>query len=346
MSFGITHKALKRLGDKRLVWRAATLSIAAARRDHRHKQDAEAEAEALICGQSWVLQRVAKLEEAEALALESLALGEQLKWHRNTAFCLKCLGRLSRMRAEATVDSAARMALLGKSEKYIRDAIDKFTRLDDHDWNDEVGECQSLLGRTLFVAQRTADARQAAFKAESHLSGSDGKDYHDLQILHGDLAAASDPRLAEEFYTAVIRQCTRDDAQYSEIRARALSSRARIRRAQGQRPQAKNDFDAAAEIWRNLQDPAVSDAEWGAVTCIKQLSIDPALLESKSPVSAVRVRVIQNHERRLQSVRGRAARRGAQVNDRYIARLVDEAQTQVAIEKIDWVSRVTENGVV
>ncbi len=342
--FEITHKAIKRLGDKRLVWRAATLSLEAARRGNRHTQDAKAEAIALICGQSWVLQRVNKLEQAEASALDSLALGKKLKWHRNTAFCLKCLGRLSRMRAVATDDSAARQALLTKSEQYLRDSIDKFTGLDDHDREEEVGECQSLLGRTLLVAKRLEDARAAALKAESQLNGSAGKEYQDLQILHGDLAAASDPRLAEDFYSDVIRQCATDDAPYSEIRARAFYSRARSRLAQGYRTQAKRDFEAAAKVWRNLQDPAVSVAEWGALTCNKQLSIDPTLLESRSQGAAVRVRAIRNHEQRLQRLRGRAARRGAPMDDSYINRLVDEARTQVAIEEIDWVSRIIGKG--
>ena len=83
--FGITQGAIKRLGDKRLVWRAATLSLTGASREPRHREDAEAEALALICGQSWVLQRVNRLKKAEATALDSLALGKKLRWHRNTS---------------------------------------------------------------------------------------------------------------------------------------------------------------------------------------------------------------------------------------------------------------------
>ena len=344
--FGITHKAIKRLGDKRLVWLAATLSLAAARRNNRHRQDAEAETVALICGQSWVLQRVNKLEDAEAKALESRDLGEELKWPRNTAFCLKCLGRLSRLRAEATRDPTTRAALLDQSETYLRDAMDKFTTLDDHDRDDEVGECWSLLGRTFLVAGRPDAARAAASQAESQLSGSAGKDYLDLQILHGDLSAPNDARLADDFYSAVIRQAGIDDAQYSEIRARALYSRARLRQLQGRKPHATKDFTAAAEVWRNLQDPAVHAAEWGALTCTPQLSIDPTLLESKSPVPAVRVRAIRDHEQRLRKVRGRAARRRAPVDDHYLTRLVDQARTHVAIAQVEWVARITQNDLV
>ena len=180
----------------------------------------------MICGQSWVLQRVNRLEKAEAAALDSLALGKKLQWHRNTAFCWKCLGRLNRLRAEATEDNTAREEFLAKSERYLLDAIAKFTDLDDHDSDDEIGDCHSLLGRTLLRANRFADAQAAARTAESLLNGSVGKDYQDLQILHGDLAAPNDADAADGFYGGVIQHCARDDARYSEIRARAYYARA------------------------------------------------------------------------------------------------------------------------
>ena len=63
--FGIIQKALKRLGDKRLVWHAAALSLTAAGRENRQEQDAKEEALTLICGRSWVLQRVNQLDEAK-----------------------------------------------------------------------------------------------------------------------------------------------------------------------------------------------------------------------------------------------------------------------------------------
>ena len=343
--FGVTQTAIKRLGDKRLVWRSATLSLAAASKEPRHPEGARARALALICGHSWVLQRVNELEKAQAAALDSLALGRKLPWPRNTAFCLKCLGRLSRIRAEATADSLERDAFLAESESHLLDAIAEFTALPDGNRHEEIGDCHSLLGRTLLVANRFDDAQAAASKAEFLLAASAGKDYQDLQILHGDLAAVHDPQSAEGFYTDVIQQCAGDDAQYSEIRARAYCARARHRLAQRRRPHARRDFEAAAEIWRYLQDPASSDAEWGALTCSK-LSIDLTLLESKCSSAAVRVRALRIHDQRLGSIRGRAARRAAPVTDHYLDRLINEAQTQVAIDEVDWVSRITETGVV
>ena len=340
--FGITQTAIKRLGDKRLVWRAAALSLDAASSGPPQPEKAQARALALICGQSWVLQRVNELEKSQAAALDSLAIGRRLPWPRNTAFCLKCLGRLCRIRAEAAEDTVTRDAFLAKSERYLLDAIAAFEALPDGDRHAEIGDCYSLLGRTLLVANRLDEARAAAKEANSLLAPSAGKDYQDLQILHGDLVAPHDSQVAEGFYTAAIHQCAGDDAQYSEIRARAYCSRARNRLGQGRRSHARRDFEAAVEVSKYLQDPASSEAEWGALTCSPQLSIEPALLESRSQSSAVRVRALRIHNQRLASIRGQAARRAAPVTDRYLDRLIEEAQSQLAIEEVDWVSRISE----
>ena len=252
--FGVVQKALKRLGDKRLVWRATKLTLAAAGRENRQEQDVKEEALTLICGQSWVLQRVDRLDDAKADAKRSLELGKTLRWHRNTAFCLKCLGRLSRMQAEAASDSTERKELLDESERYLIEAIGEFTRLDELDTEEEVGECYSLLGRTLLVTGRLHEARKMGAEAESRLCESVGKEYLDLQILHGDLAAKSNLSVAESFYSDVIHKRVSGDAQYSEIRARAFYARGLYRQTQRRRPEAKNDFTTAAEIWRNLQE--------------------------------------------------------------------------------------------
>ena len=337
--FGIVQKALKRLGDKRLVWRAAELTLAAAGREYRQEQDAREEALTLICGRSWVLQRVGRLDEAKADAERSLELGRMLGWHRNTAFCLKCLGRLSRMQAEVLPEGAERKGLLAESEQYLRKAIEAFTRLDEHDTEEEVGECHSLLGRSWLVAGQLKEAREEAAKAEPLLGDSASKEYQDLQILHGDLVVRSDLDLAESFYSEVIQQGVSADAQYSEIRARAFYARGLCRRTQRRRPEAKKDFTTAAEIWTNLQDPAASLAEWDALKCEDRLLIEPTLLESDPP--AVRVRVIRNHRERLKSFGARPARREASVGKSYVDHLVAKARKQIAIEDTGWVLRIT-----
>src|SRR5206468_2880638 len=90
------EKLLKRRGDKHLVLQTAQLAIDASRRAHLRTPDiAKYEAHALICGQSWVFQRIGRLPEARIAAEKSLQLGVDIGWERNTAYCTKCLGRLS-----------------------------------------------------------------------------------------------------------------------------------------------------------------------------------------------------------------------------------------------------------
>ena len=279
--FGITQTAIKRFGDKRLVWRAATLSLNASRREPRHREDAEAEALALICGQSWVLQRVNKLEKATAAALESLALGEKLPWPRNTAFCHKCLGRLSRIQAEAAQDATTRQRFLTKSERYLLDAISEFSVLPDHGRDAEIGDSQSLLARTMLAANRLADAKAAAMRAESLLDASSSKDYQDLQLLQGDLVAPNDPQSAEDFYGAVIEQCARDDAQYSEIRARAYFARGRNRLTHGRRSQAKRD-----QLPRDVAQRLVAEHLHGAVVDTERVVEREFVVRQPEPLAA------------------------------------------------------------
>ncbi len=60
---------LKRRGAKNKVYEAANLSIEATKHALRDDEDVQIEARALICGRSWVLQRVGHLDEALAEAL-------------------------------------------------------------------------------------------------------------------------------------------------------------------------------------------------------------------------------------------------------------------------------------
>ena len=70
------EKLLKRIGNKHLVLELAQLIIAAAKLPPRDIDDARAQAQAIICGESWVMQRTGRLDEARALAQRSLSFGE------------------------------------------------------------------------------------------------------------------------------------------------------------------------------------------------------------------------------------------------------------------------------
>ena len=99
-TFRTIQSCLKSAGDKRLVLEVARRSIEASKAPGRRKAQVEDEAIAAICGVSWVYQRTGRLPEALTEAKRSLELGKDISWHRNTAFCLKCLGRLKRMQSE------------------------------------------------------------------------------------------------------------------------------------------------------------------------------------------------------------------------------------------------------
>ena len=82
-------KAVKGIGDKQLVAKAAYMSISAARRAYpRRREEAEGEAQAMICGESWALQRIGRLQEALFVAEKSLKRGQDIGYERNTAYCL------------------------------------------------------------------------------------------------------------------------------------------------------------------------------------------------------------------------------------------------------------------
>ena len=176
------------------MWRAAQLSLDAARVKGRGEDEARAEAVALICGTSWVLQRIGRLDEAKTAAQESLILGEDLHWPRNTAFCKKCLGRLSRIQAEEAVTDRERDQLLTESEASLREAMRLFADLREHDTEEEIGECHSLLGRTLLLAKRLDGMDAEIGEADRLLHNEKGKAYLDFMILRGDASCC--PRTA------------------------------------------------------------------------------------------------------------------------------------------------------
>ena len=96
-------------------------------------------------------------------AEHSLALGRAIHWDRNTAFCLKCLGRLKRMQAEGHRDSHQRVELLAASVKLLQEAIGEFRKLK---LEAEVGDCYSLLARTHLVAGERIAARGGHQRSE------------------------------------------------------------------------------------------------------------------------------------------------------------------------------------
>jgi hypothetical protein len=105
--FQATEHVTKNLGDKHLLLQVSEMCIHAANDPSERDRDlkAQAKAQAMLCGHSWVYQRTGRLEEAAVWAERSEQLGESIRWSRNTAFAKKCRGRLSRIRAEQSQES-------------------------------------------------------------------------------------------------------------------------------------------------------------------------------------------------------------------------------------------------
>lgn len=190
--FRATEKVAKDLGDQRLVHKAAELAISSARRSpSREVAVLGLEAQALICGRSWVWQRHGDLGRAAESAYESLELGKAIGDDLNTAFTLKCLGRLFRMRAEQSSGEDAQV-LLGESIRHLRDARAGFEALRlAYDNGPEVGDCLSLEGRSELAAGRLVEAASLVALSFDYFDNPTDKDYLDACILLSDVYRAS-----------------------------------------------------------------------------------------------------------------------------------------------------------
>ena len=263
-------KLLKRTGNKHLVLEVANMSLEAARRPPPTEVKTKGQAVALICGVAWVFQRIGRLAEARAAGEKSLQLGRDIEWYRNTAFCLKCLGRLFRMEAEQHSRHEPKFhELLNASVNYLERAIDGFpnaTELNEADRSGEVGDCQSLLARAHLVRGELQKATAAAREAIQRITDASSKDYADLQILLGDLALERhDADGAVRFYDDAIKAAGSEDAEKSEIAARACFQK-------GLATKSNVAFDAAAEIWTKLEeDELAAEASWHSMLLTRRV---------------------------------------------------------------------------
>lgn len=329
-------KLLKRAGNKRLVLEIANLSIAAAHQGPRTEMKAKAEAVALICGRSWVYQRINELPYARAEAEKSLELGREIGWDRNTAYCLKCIGRLLRMEAiQSRDDVDRRTKLFESSVDHLRQAIDLFPRvseLSEPDRTSEIGDSFSLLGRTYLAAGDEVRAEEASRQAIECITDQTSKDYADLQILLGDLLNhRGDKSAAESCYDTAIRVAGTSDAERSEIAARAWHQKGKVTRQ-------RICFEKAADIWKRLEEDENSDlARWeGKIVGGEVPPGTTNLFDSESP--SVRMEVLRLHEARLAMLSSGASRgRRSEPDKNYWKSLVSEGRRNVAVRHINWV---------
>ena len=325
------EKLLKRIGDKYLVLELAELTIAAASRDPRSLEDARARAHALICGLSWVYQRTGELELSQSHARKSLGLGEEINWELNTAFCLKCLGRLMRMQAEK-MNKTERGELLTASADSINRAITQFSNMRDiGPTHPEVGDCFSLLARTYLVARLYEDAKVALRRAYELIPQNGSKDHLDLLILTGDLQVATgEDGAAENTYTQAFNLTEAADVQKSEIFARGYYQRARLRERLQRKGQAIEDYERAAALWSELQEFENSArSRWRSIYLSSP--DEKALLDeiANEESSLVRVTAFSLYLERYPAPQAIARRR--QPTRQQVMQLVKDARQQAAI---------------
>lgn len=294
--FDVIEKHLKRRGNKRLVYDMANLVIAASylplnKGDH----EARCRAQALICGRSWALQRRGHLEKANAAATESLNQGEAIGWDRNTAFCLKCMGRLFRVQAEQA-DGNLQVPLLQKSEEHLKRAIKKFNTLAGFgNSHPQVGECFSLLGRTYLVWRQLSSAETVVREALKRITDKNDKAYLDLCVLIGDLQVAKQNASGAltHFKTAIDSECV-SDTEVSEIRARALLARGKCLEALRDKTGALEDYRAAAKLYETLDEPdQAAEATWCELLLSNEVPKQGLALLAQERRASVRVAVVR-----------------------------------------------------
>ena len=284
--FDTLDRPMKYLGDKRLVLDVAKSCIGCCSGPNLDDQTAECQARARICGTSWAYQRTGNLGWAEQEAEESVEISEGIGSDKNLAFCMKCLGRLKRLRAEAELNEDVKRVLFEESVSKLHEAITIFGRLGDFGSDHpEVGDCYSLLGRTKLNAGDIRGARESAAKGRE-LIDDDSKDYLDLRILEGDLHVAK--REYEDALSAfdeVVETTSRQDYQVSEIVARAHRQKGQALVQMGKRQDAAAEFAAAAEIWADYGEPHfAAESEWCGIVASGELERRTIrLLEKEKP---------------------------------------------------------------
>jgi len=264
-----------------------------------------------------------------------LDLGLQLNppWDRNTAFCYKCLGRLTRLEAERLRPSSDQFErLIAASRNLLEKAIHLFPQVSETnlDREGEVGDCYSLMGRTCMTAGDLRGATAAAREASSRITDATSKDFADLQILLGDIAAARGNKdAAISHYDEVIASAGNEDAERSEIAARAHFRKGIVTRS-------SHCLDSAAAIWADLEEDENADnARWHSLVFSKKVPAGAEkLLSMKSP--SIRVEALRIHAERLAALPGGAHGRRSEPDKKYWERLIDQAQTNVAISHVDW----------
>lgn len=193
------------------------------------------EAQLLICGTAWYLQRDHRLREALDDAKSGIALAERFGDRRIAAYGRQCVGRIQRLLAEDAQDGDVDH-YLKLSYQSLDEATALFAAVDGgRPPRSEVSSCLSLRARTLLTRYRRLDDKPAlahadklTLEADRVMTAAQKKDKYDLLILRAEIAAAN-RRYADgrKLLGNVIESLIAEvGALYSEILARAYVARA------------------------------------------------------------------------------------------------------------------------
>jgi hypothetical protein len=295
-----------------------------------------------------VYQRIDRLAEARVHAEESLKLGKELGWTRNTAFCKKCIGRLLRLEAEGCDDDGQRKSLLQNSVTSLQGAIPLFESGQDPDLGKEcedVGECHSLIGRTFLIAKDPDASRKCIVKAYEILERfRPSKAWADLVILDGELDLREGrSQTAIERGDQVLRSLGGTDSEISEIKARAHLLRARAFESERHLDWAADEYSRAGIEYATLGDSAKAGrARWSELLIrekIKKGAIpsDLAELLRAEADPCVRVEAVRMYKERIASRSegmARSQRQGATAA--YLKNLLADARLSVRRGQTSW----------
>lgn len=257
--FDILDGSMKRLGDFALIRKIGNQVLQCVQsspgvtpRDLR-----ECEARAQICALSWEAQRRGDLPEAIRYADKALTTSRQLEFSRNIAFCFKCRGRLFRMQMEEAHESGDRnlaKSFFDKSVTDLQQAVEAFYALGESKNSPEIGECHSLLARTLLSAGDGGGAQASLERAEEKLIVSGTKAFLDMRLLKAELLISQQKIDEANSVLREIRQSLQvaavaGDFLSSEILARTLIVVASVEAKRGKTTAASEAFLAAARIY-------------------------------------------------------------------------------------------------
>lgn len=336
--FDPLDKPLKRAGRKRDVLELARLTIRVANAmTVRDTAAIEMEALATICGVSWTYQRIGDLAKAEHFALESQKLGDSIGYTRNTAFCLKCRGRLRRVEAERELNSKKRSRLINESIRFLTDAIAIFGSHPKYGpESDEVADCNSLLARTYLFARNLDKAEDHAAIARRLFKSESSKHYMDLLLVEGEIASARlQHQLAEDKFVAALELVGTSDAERSEIAARSHLCRG-INLHRWKRAGAAAEIARASSIWHSLNEHYNAGvADWIGETVAGDV---PKLVEkrTKEMEPSLRVEILRQYRQYVTSSRSRALAQRDDITDGAWDGLVQRATATDAVRRRRW----------